>query len=98
MTINKEVNGSKLNIALVGRLDTTTSPELEKELKTSLDGIQELVLDFAQLEYISSAGLRVLLATQKIMNKQGSMTVCNVNETVMEVFEVTGFVDLLTIV
>lgn len=98
MTINKEVNGSKLNIALVGRLDTTTSPELEKELKASLDGIQELVFDFAQLEYISSAGLRVLLATQKIMNKQGSMTVCNVNETVMEVFEVTGFVDLLTIV
>ena len=98
MTINKEVNGSKLNIALVGRLDTTTSPELEKELKKSLDGIQELVLDFEQLEYISSAGLRVLLATQKIMNKQGSMTVCNVNETVMEVFEVTGFVDLLTIV
>lgn len=98
MTINKEVNGSKLNIALVGRLDTTTSPELEKELKASLDDIQELVFDFAKLEYISSAGLRVLLATQKIMNKQGLMTVCNVNETVMEVFEVTGFVDLLTIV
>ncbi|MGN0154526.1 MAG: STAS domain-containing protein [Lachnospiraceae bacterium] len=98
MTINKEVNGSKLNITLVGRLDTITSPELEKELKASLTDIQELVFDFTQLEYISSAGLRVLLATQKIMNKQGSMTVCNVNETVMEVFEVTGFVDLLTIV
>lgn len=98
MTINKEVNGSKLNIALVGRLDTTTSPELEEELKASLDNIQELVFDFTQLEYISSAGLRVLLATQKTMNKQGLMTVCNVNETVMEVFEVTGFVDLLTIV
>ena len=98
MTINKEINGSKLNIALVGRLDTTTSPELEKELKESLDDIQELVFDFAQLEYISSAGLRVLLATQKTMNKQGSMTVCNVNDTIMEVFEVTGFVDLLTIV
>lgn len=98
MTINKEVNGSKLNIALVGRLDTTTSPELEKELKASLDDIQELVFDFTELEYISSAGLRVLLATQKTMNKQGSMTVCNVNEMVMEVFEVTGFVDLLTIV
>ena len=98
MTINKEVNGSKLNIALVGRLDTTTSPELEEELKASLDNIQELVFDFTQLEYISSAGLRVLLAAQKTMNKQGLMTVCNVNETVMEVFEVTGFVDLLTIV
>lgn len=98
MTINKEVNDSKLNIALVGRLDTTTSPELEKELKESLDDIRELVFDFTHLEYISSAGLRVLLAAQKTMNKQGSMTVCNVNETVMEVFEVTGFVDLLTIV
>lgn len=98
MTINKEVNGSKLNIALVGRLDTTTSPELEEELKVSLADIRELVFDFAQLEYISSAGLRVLLATQKTMNKQGLMTVCNVNETVMEVFEVTGFVDILTIV
>ena len=98
MTINKEVNGSKLNMALVGRLDTTTSPELEEELKTSLDDIQELVFDFAQLEYISSAGLRVLLVAQKIMNKQGSMKVCNVNEMIMEVFEVTGFVDILTIV
>lgn len=98
MTINKEVNGSKLNIALVGRLDTTTSPELEKELKASMDDIQELVFDLTQLEYISSAGLRVLLAAQKTMNRQGSMIVCNVNETVMEVFEVTGFVDLLTIV
>lgn len=98
MTINKEVNGSKLNIALVGRLDTTTSPELEKELKASMDDIQELVFDLTQLEYISSAGLRVLLAAQKTMNRQGSMIACNVNETVMEVFEVTGFVDLLTIV
>lgn len=98
MTINKEVNGSKLNIALVGRLDTTTSPKLEKELKASMDDIQELVFDFTQLEYISSAGLRVVLAAQKTMNRQGSMIVCNVNETVMEVFEVTGFVDLITIV
>lgn len=97
MTIMKEVNGSKLSIALLGRLDTTTSPELEAELKASLDDIRELVFDFAQLEYISSAGLRVLLATQKTMNRQGVMTVCNVNETVMEVFEVTGFVDILTI-
>lgn len=98
MTIKKEVNGSKLNIALVGRLDTNTSQKLEKELKSSLENIQELVFDLTQLEYISSAGLRVLLTAQKTMNKQGSMTVCNVNEMVMEVFEMTGFVDILTIV
>ena len=98
MTIKKEVNGSKLNIALVGRLDTNTSPKLEKELKSSLENTKELVFDLTQLEYISSAGLRVLLAAQKTMNKQGSMTVCNVNEKVMEVFEMTGFVDILTIV
>ena len=97
MTINKEVNGSKLNIALVGRLDTTTSPELEKELKASMDDIQELVFDLTQLEYISSAGLRVLLAAQKTMNRQGCMVVRNVNETISEIFDVTGFCDILTI-
>lgn len=98
MTIKKEGNGSELKIALEGRLDTNTSLELEKELKVSLDDIRELVVDFAQLEYISSAGLRVLLTAQRTMNKQGSMSVCNVNEMVMEVFEMTGFVDFLTIV
>lgn len=98
MTINKEVNGSKLSIALVGRLDSSTSPELEAELHASLDEIQELVFDFAQVDYISSAGLRVLLATHKTMKKQGSMTICNVNETVMEVFEMTRFVKLFNIV
>lgn len=89
-------NGIAL-FALEGRLDTTTAPELEKELKAGLDGVSELTLDFAGLEYISSAGLRVLLAAQKVMNKQGSMKVTKVNETIMEIFEVTGFSDILTV-
>lgn len=80
-----------------GRRDTTTSPSLEAELKQSLDGITELVFDFEKLEYISSAGLRILLAAQKVMNKQGSMVVKNVNEVIAEVFEVTGFSDILTV-
>ena len=71
--------------------------ELEKEIKASLDGVTELIMDFEQLDYISSAGLRVLLSAQKVMNKQGSMKIINVNETIMEVFDVTGFVDILTI-
>lgn len=97
MTINKNSNGTSLVIKVEGRLDTTTAPQIEAELKESLDGISELELDFAALEYISSAGLRVVLSAQKIMNKQGKMVVRNVNETVMDVFEVTGFVDILTI-
>lgn len=97
MTINKELSGTTLTVKVEGRLDTTTAPQLESELKESLTGINELNLDFAALEYISSAGLRVVLSAQKIMNKQGKMIVRNVNETVMEVFEVTGFVDILTI-
>ena len=97
MTINKQQNGTSLTIALEGRLDTTTAPELEKEFKTSLAGIEDLTLDFAQLEYISSAGLRVLLSAQKRMMAQGGMKLVNVNEMVMEVFEVTGFADILTI-
>lgn len=97
MTINKDLNGTSLVIKVEGRLDTTTAPQLEAELKESLDGISELELDFAALEYISSAGLRVVLSAQKIMNKQGKMVVRNINETVMDVFEVTGFVDILTI-
>ena len=78
-------------------MDTTTAPQLEVELKRSISGITELIFDFAGLEYISSAGLRVLLAAQKVMNKQGSLTIRNVNSVVMEVFEITGFVDILTI-
>ena len=97
MTIQKNLNGSTLNVALEGRLDTTTAPQLEAELKASMDGVTELELDFEKLEYLSSAGLRVLLAAQKVMNRQGKMTLHHVNETIREVFEVTGFIDILTI-
>ena len=97
MTIEKRVNGAELTMTLSGRLDTTTAPKLEAELKASITGVEHLVLDFAALEYLSSAGLRVLLSAQKIMNKQGSMVVRNVNETIAEIFEVTGFCDILTI-
>lgn len=97
MTINKDLEGTKLTILLEGRLDTTTSPSLEAELKKGLDGITELTFDFEKLEYISSAGLRILLAAQKVMNKQGSMVVKNVNDVIAEVFEVTGFSDILTV-
>lgn len=97
MTIEKSQEGSRLNITLEGRLDTMAAPKLEAELKRSVSDIEELIFDFEKLEYISSAGLRVLLSAQKVMNKQGSMTVKNVNDIVMEVFEVTGFVDILTI-
>ena len=97
MIINKKSEGTKLEILLEGRLDTTTSPMLETELKQSIDGLTELIFNFEKLEYISSAGLRILLAAQKIMNKQGSMVVKNVNEIIAEVFEVTGFSDILTI-
>ena len=97
MTITKKQNDTALLIALEGRLDTTTSPELEKELKESLPGVTDLTLDLDKLEYISSAGLRVLLAAQKTMSKQGEMKLVNVNEIIMEIFEITGFSDILTI-
>ncbi len=97
MNIQKTVNGAALTVALEGRLDTTTSPKLEEDLRSSISGITSLTLDLEKLEYISSAGLRVLLAMQKIMNKQGQMLLRNVNEAVMEVFEVTGFADILSI-
>ena len=97
MTIEKIAEGNKLTIALSGRLDTTTAPKLETELKQNISGVKELVLDLAALEYLSSAGLRVLLSAQKVMNRQGHMVVRNVNEIIMEIFEVTGFVDVLTI-
>lgn len=97
MTIEKTLNGTELTIALNGRLDTTTAPQLEAELKRSVSGVEKLVLDFTALEYLSSAGLRVLLAAQKVMNKQGEMVVKNINETIAEIFEVTGFSDVLTI-
>lgn len=97
MTINAKKNGTALEIALEGRLDTMTSPELEKELNERLDNAEELVFDFANVEYISSAGLRVLLSAHKVMSTKGGMKIKNVNEIVQEVFEVTGFSDILTI-
>lgn len=97
MNIVKTNEGAKLTLALEGRLDTTTAPQLKAEVKSALDNVTELVLDFSQLEYLSSAGLRVILAAQKIMNKQGKMVIRHVNETIQEVFEVTGFSDILTI-
>ena len=97
MTINKNLNGDVLTVALTGRLDTTTAPELEKELKASLDSVNALTLDFSGLDYISSAGLRVLLSAHKAMVKKGGMKVTNVSEIVSEVFDVTGFGDILTI-
>ena len=97
MTIDKQLNGSELTIALTGRLDTTTAPELENAIKENIADITNLVMDFAELEYLSSAGLRVILSAQKTMNKQGEMVIRNVNETINEVFEITGFIDILTI-
>ena len=97
MTVEKTKDGSSLMVKVSGRLDTTTSPDLEAQLKESIDGVADLTIDFSNLEYISSAGLRVLLSAQKIMNQQGSMKVTGANETIMEVFEVTGFSDILTI-
>ena len=97
MTIRKELNGSSLVYQLEGRLDTNTAPELEKELKQDIFPITDLVFDIKDQDYNSSAGLRVLLATQKIMNRQGKMTVRNPQEPIYEIFEVTGFTDILTI-
>ena len=97
MTIQQTKNENALTIALEGRLDTMTAPELEAALKTALEGVEELTFDFEKLDYISSAGLRVLLAAQKTMNRQGSMKVVHANEIILEIFEVTGFSDILTI-
>ena len=98
MTIQKAQAGTALALILEGRLDTMTAPELEREFVTSLPGVKELTLDLVGLDYISSAGLRVLLWAQKQMNKQGSMKLIYVNETIMEILEVTGFTDILTII
>jgi len=97
LNIVKNTENAKLTVALEGRLDTTTAPQLETELKAALNGVTELVMDFEKLEYISSAGLRVLLSAQKIMNKQGSMKIVHVNDVINEIFEVTGFSDILNI-
>ena len=97
LNIKKEINGSDAVVTLEGRLDTTTAPQLENELKTFMESVSSLVFDFENLEYISSAGLRVLLTAQKFMSKQGSMKLIHVKEDVNEIFEVTGFSDILTI-
>ena len=97
MTLTKNQQGSALEIAVEGRLDTMTAPELEAELKNSLDNVDSLLLDFSKLDYISSAGLRVLLSAHKVMMGKGGMKIKGVNEIVQEVFDVTGFADILTI-
>ena len=97
LDIKKTIEGEKALLELSGRIDSNTAVELEQAVKESIEGVTELTLDMKETEYISSAGLRVLLAAQKQMNKQGKMKVLNVNETVMEVFEITGFADILTI-
>ena len=97
MKIEKNIENGKVVLKIEGRLDTTTAPELEKELDTLLSEAKELIFDMSELEYVSSAGLRVLLKAQKAMNLQGNMKVTHVNESIMEVFEITGFLDILTI-
>ena len=97
MDMEKQKDGKKLDVKLTGRLDSKTAPELKETLDNELNGIEELTFDLSELIYISSAGLRVILSAQKTMNKQGSMKVTNVQDIVMEVFESTGFVDILTI-
>lgn len=98
MEIIKNRDGDKLELTLSCRLDTASSPQLEEVITGSLDGVTELVLDFKGLQYVSSAGLRVLLGAQKAMNKQGKMTLCNVSEVIKDVFDITGFSDILTII
>ena len=97
MTIEKDINGTSAALKIIGRLDTATAPELEATVDGCVASITELVLDCGALEYVSSAGLRVILKAQKLMNAKGSMKLTNVNETVMEVFDITGFADILTI-
>ena len=97
LKINKTTDNTAVVLTIGGRLDTTTAPELEQAVKNSYEGTTELIIDMKDLDYVSSAGLRVLLAAQKTMNKQGRMTIRNVNESVMEIFEITGFLDILTI-
>ena len=97
MTIEKNLNGELATFVVVGRLDTQTAPELEKEIDSVIAGIKELVFDMTGLEYVSSAGLRVILKAQKIMNAKGSMKLTGVNDSIMEVFDITGFLDILTI-
>lgn len=96
MTINKEAKGSKLTMAIEGRVDTTTAPELDNQLKESIEGVTNLILDFTKVEYVSSAGLRVLLSAQKTMNKQGQMKLIGVSDDIKEIFDITGFSEILS--
>ena len=98
MNIKQKKEDKKLTIFISGRVDTNTAPELLENLKESMVGIEELILDLADVEYISSAGLRVILFAQKTMNSQGSMSVAHVSNDIMDVFELTGFTDILTII
>ena len=97
MNIRKTLENDQLTVALEGRLDTVTAPQLEGELRTAVSGVSRLVFDLGALKYVSSAGLRVLLSAQKVMNRQGSMTIRNVSPEIMEIFDVTGFTDILSI-
>ena len=97
MKVTMNRNGNELIVSLEGRLDTLTSPKLEEQLEPALDGVEKLVFDFAELKYISSAGLRILLTAMQVMEEQGEMIVKNVTSEVMEIFEVTGFIDYLNI-
>ena len=97
LNIQKTIEGGKAAFALEGRLDTVTAPQLEGELRTAINGVTDLVFDLSALDYVSSAGLRVLLSAQKVMSRQGQMTVRNVKAEIMDIFEVTGFVDILNI-
>ena len=97
MTIEKKINNEAATLIVSGRLDTQTAPELENELDAVLSGLKELTFDMTNLEYVSSAGLRVILKAQKAMNAQGSMKLTGVNDSIMEVFDITGFLDILTI-
>ena len=97
MTIEKTINAEAVTLKVSGRLDTQTAPELENELDSILPGLKELTFDMTNLEYVSSAGLRVILKAQKAMNAQGSMKLTGVNDSIMEVFDITGFLDILTI-
>ena len=97
MTIEKKINGEEVTLIVSGRLDTQTAPELENELDSVLPDVKELTFDMSDLEYVSSAGLRVILKAQKAMNAQGAMKLTGVNDSIMEVFDITGFLDILTI-
>ena len=97
MKIISNFENGRLELAVSGRLDANTAPELKTALETGLEGVTELVLDFSGLEYVSSAGLRVLLFARKTMNRQGKMVIRHVNDTVREIFDITGFLDILTV-